>query len=77
METLKVFRTQAGLTQAQLAEKVGLSLNTILNFEKGRREPRSSDLQKIAAALGCGVSELLNPLPSPAPKRGKGKKSAA
>ncbi|NCC58849.1 MAG: XRE family transcriptional regulator [Synergistales bacterium] len=77
METLKILRTQAGFTQSQLAEKVGLSLNTILNFEKGRREPRSSDLQKIAVVLGCEISELLNPLPSPASKRGKGKKSAA
>lgn len=41
MEAIRILRNQAGLTQAELAEKVGLSLNTILNYETGKRDPRS------------------------------------
>ena len=36
---LKQARHAAGLSQSQLAEKLGVSVQTIKNWEVGRREP--------------------------------------
>lgn len=44
---LKILRKDAGLTQRELAEKVGLPLRSIINYENGLREPNS----KAMAAL--------------------------
>lgn len=44
---LKLLRKDAGLTQRELAQKVGLPLRSIINYENGLREPNS----KAMAAL--------------------------
>lgn len=44
---LKILRKDAGLTQRELAQKVGLPLRSIINYENGLREPNS----KAMAAL--------------------------
>lgn len=46
-ENLKILRKDAGLTQRELAQKVGLPLRSIINYENGLREPNS----KAMAAL--------------------------
>jgi transcriptional regulator with XRE-family HTH domain len=52
-------RHDGGLTQEQLAEKVGLSVLTIAGIEQGRRWARLSTLHKIAKALNVHPMELL------------------
>jgi len=47
------------MTVAQLANRVGLSRNTVTNYESGKTEPSASDLVRLADALGCQVSEFL------------------
>ena len=54
-------REKSGLTQEDLANKTGLSRNTIINYESGRRVPRGDDIEKIAEACGLKVCLLLNP----------------
>jgi DNA-binding XRE family transcriptional regulator len=44
-----------GLTQAQLAEKVGVQEATIVRLERGNRIPSLSLLRRIAAALEAQV----------------------
>ena len=51
-------RLAAGLTQAQLAEKVGVLPNQIGNWERGFRVPKLDALRRIAAALGCKIDDL-------------------
>ena len=51
-------RTELGLTQAQLGEEVGVSLRTILDYEKGRKSPRASTMLKLAKALKVSVKFL-------------------
>jgi len=58
---LRYFREKNGLTQKELAKKVGLSWNTIWNYENGRREPRLHDLKKFAEIFNCTIDELVNP----------------
>lgn len=45
-------RTQAGLTQAQLAERLQTTQSTVARFESGRANPSTSTLKKIAQATG-------------------------
>ena len=54
-ERLKEKRTEANLTQVELAEKAGVTARTIQNYELGSRKPSNMvTIQKIASA----VSEL-------------------
>jgi len=51
-------RRDRGYTQSELAEKAGVSVSTISDFETGRRKPetfRFQTLFKIAFALDCAV----------------------
>ena len=50
-EKVKHARSELGLTQAELGEAAGVSLRTILDYEKGKKVPRQSTLLKLAAAL--------------------------
>lgn len=59
MKNLKKIRLRKGLTQAELASKVGVLNTTICNYESGFREPDLETLKKLAAALECTVDELL------------------
>jgi transcriptional regulator with XRE-family HTH domain len=45
-------RAAAGLTQAQLAERLGVSQVTILDWEKGKRPVPRERVPALAAALG-------------------------
>ena len=45
-------RTQAGLTQAQLAEKLQTTQSAVARFESGKTNPSTSTLKKIAQATG-------------------------
>lgn len=40
-ERLKELRTAAGVTQKELASSIGIALQSIINYENGRREPNS------------------------------------
>ncbi len=59
MLNLKVARIKKGLTQAQLAEKLGVSQNTISFYETGARFPSRNNLYKLAEALDCDVKEII------------------
>ena len=62
-------RKAVGMKVNQLAELVGVSRNTITNWEAGRTEVNASDLLKISRALGCDFMELLGVLPMTPPPR--------
>jgi transcriptional regulator with XRE-family HTH domain len=69
---LKEARQRAGLTQAQLAEKTGLPLASIRNWEQGHRTPRLGVVLTLARAVGVPVEELLVSLAqglAPRPKK--------
>lgn len=59
MSSIKKYRKMAGLTQQELAQKVGVALDTISRYETSKREPRLSDLRKMAEILGCTVDDLV------------------
>lgn len=45
-------RVNAGLTQREFADKVGVSLATITNWEGGKSEPDLSQVRKISELSG-------------------------
>lgn len=58
-EILKEARQNAGLTQAQLAERIGVAKSTYCNWEQGAREPNVLKLKAIAKALGVTTDYLV------------------
>lgn len=62
---LRELRTAAGLTQAGLAEKSGLSQNGISHWEQGDRVPGIAQAIALAEALGVTVDDLFKPPATP------------
>ena len=59
-ERLKEKRKEAGLSQAELAARVGVTPRTIQNYELGDRKPQNAEIvQKLAEALHTTADYLL------------------
>ena len=58
-ENLKNARIRAGLTQAQVAEKIGVAPSSYSFYESGKREPDVLKIKQIAAVLGVTGDDLL------------------
>jgi len=52
-------RKEQKLTQEQLAEKIGVSLQTISNIEGGKKAARPENIAKISSALGATTDYIL------------------
>lgn len=57
---IKEIRKQKGLTQKQLGEKCGMYESQIRKYENGKANPKIETLQKIATALECNLSDLVD-----------------
>ena len=55
-----MLREARGMTQAQLAERIGVSDKAVSKWETAKGLPDISLLQPLAAALGVSVIELMN-----------------
>lgn len=53
-------RNDLDMTQAKLAEKVGVTQGAISMIERGERVPSLDVIIKLAEALGCTVDELID-----------------
>ena len=58
-DRLRSERKLAGLTQEDLAERLGLSRTTVVNIERGRQRIALHQLIQIADAIGCEVIHLI------------------
>ena len=57
-ESLKNIRKSARITQTQLAERLGVHIQTVSKWERGLTEPDISLHGEIASALGVSLEEL-------------------
>ncbi len=57
-ERIRKFRKRAGMTQKELGEKLGLSFQSVAQWENSLRNPKEETLQKIANALEISIYEL-------------------
>ena len=55
---IKEFRAKYNLTQAELAEKVGVRRETIVFLEKGKYNPSLKLAHDIAVALNAKIDDL-------------------
>ena len=53
-------RKAKGITQIELAKKVGVSRSTVAMWEAGHRFPTATKLPKIAETLNCTIDDLFN-----------------
>ena len=58
--TTKQLREKRNMTQAELAERIGVSSKTISKWETAKGLPDISLLQPLSQALGISVIELMN-----------------
>ena len=58
--TIKNLREARNFTQAELAEKIGVSSKTVSKWETGKGLPDIGLLQPLAQALGLSLIELMN-----------------
>lgn len=59
MVKLKFFRKQKGVSQAAIADYLGIAPNSYSRYENGYRQPDLETLQKLADYFGVSVDELL------------------
>ena len=58
-ERIQEARKRAGLTQKELAQRLGLATGTIQQYELNKRQPRTEQLREIADALDVTLGYLL------------------
>jgi DNA-binding XRE family transcriptional regulator len=56
---VRAWREYLGLTQEELAERAGMSQPAVAKLEAPTARPRRATLQKLAAALGLRVEQLM------------------
>lgn len=59
--TLRVLRAQREWSQGELAERLGVSRQTVNALETGKYDPSLPLAFKIAALFGCTIEEIFAP----------------
>ncbi|MBA2278612.1 MAG: helix-turn-helix transcriptional regulator [Chloroflexia bacterium] len=58
MKTIRALRDAAGITQLDLANRVGVTPVTVYNWERGRYEPKASQLRALARVFGVSMDSI-------------------
>jgi len=66
---LKELRAGRGWSQAELAERLDVSRQTVNALETGRYDPSLPLAFKLAALFGCRIEDLFQPEEPPRPAR--------
>lgn len=69
-DRIEHFRARAGLSQSELARKVGVQPSAVANWKAGLAEPRQPTIAAIAVACGVTMARFWGPLSQPARSRG-------
>ncbi len=56
---IRAHRDELGLTQAELADKLGLTYSSVSQWESGRATPRTPVLRQLAALFDTTVADLM------------------
>ncbi len=60
---LKTARENAGLTQHDVADKIGIPRTAVVQIEAGKRAVNSLELEKLARLFGRGIGEFVSETP--------------
>lgn len=58
-DRIKQLRDEAGLSQMELSEKIGLSQSAIARYELNKTEPKASDIIRLSEFFGVSADYLL------------------
>ena len=75
IDRIRSLRTQLGLTQAEVAEKLNVSRATLAQIEIGLRTLKAMDIIQLAHIFQISVGELLDPKKAPQVKLERGDSS--
>jgi transcriptional regulator with XRE-family HTH domain len=70
---LRELREAAGMTQQQLAERVGVRWEAVSRWERGVREPLWSNVLALAEALGVDCTAFQQPATGAPPRERRGR----
>ena len=56
--TIRAWRLERGMTQEQLADAVGVSHISVGNWDNGRAEPTSRQLEKLATVFDVRMDQI-------------------
>src|SRR5882724_8834233 len=68
--TIRLRRKSRGLSQAALADAIGVTFQQVQKYERGANRASASALSRIAVALGCSVGDLFVGAPGGADRKG-------
>lgn len=57
--SMRAARVNAGLTQTEAAETLGISKNTLVGYEMGKVIPKVDVAQKMAKLYGLSVDDII------------------
>ena len=60
MDAMRTRRLARGLTQQQVADRVGIHRTAYVRLERGARLPRVDVALRLARVLGCRVEDLFS-----------------
>lgn len=58
-ERMRLLRTTKGLTQDEIAKRVGIKQPCVAQYERGSKQPTIPTAKAIAEALGVSIEELI------------------
>lgn len=58
-DNLKIARERKGLSQKEVADRIGVAKSTYSLYESGNREPNVQTIKKISDALNVSADDLL------------------
>lgn len=64
-DNLYYLRVRAGLTQQELADKLGVTRSIVTRYELGSKTPPLATVTALAVIFGCSVDELVNGIKQP------------
>ena len=56
--SLRAARVNTDLTQQEVADKIGVSKHTIINWERGRTKPKKHILIALSSIYGIDIDSL-------------------
>ena len=58
MKSIRELRNARGWTQLELPARLAVTPVTVYNWERGRYEPRASQLRQLAQVFGVSMDEI-------------------
>jgi len=63
-QRLRYYRKRCAMTQADVAEQLGVSASLVTRIEQGQVSPRIEQIAAFARVYGCSVADLVGDEPS-------------